>query len=194
MKQNHTLRTALMSFVIVALSVTLANAVTSSAQGKHIKLSGNGKTYEATTDNNGNFSFVNVEPGTYKLIWVLPKGTTPQNTESTSIEISSFSWGATNSSPSSTGSMAQGKSTPVTRSNISNNRGGASVDGELSQGKSTPVTRSNISNNRTGSQLHVSGSECFTVVLEDVVISSVTTAGGTVKTCTVKPTAQISTR
>ncbi|HET9135074.1 MAG TPA: hypothetical protein VFO76_00440 [Candidatus Kapabacteria bacterium] len=192
MTQNNTFRTALMSFVIIALSVTLATAATGSAQGKHIKLSGNGKTYEATADENGNFSFTGVEPGTYKLVWVLPKGTTPQNTESASIEISSFSWGASNSTP--TGSMAQGKSTPATRSNISNNRGGASVDGELSQGKSTPATRSNISNNRTGSQLQVSNGECFTVVLEDVVISSVTTASGTVKTCTVKPTAQTSVR
>jgi len=51
---------------------------------------------------------------------------------------------------------AQGKSTPVTRSNISNNRssgGGGGIGGipepELTQGKSTPVTRSNISNNRS---------------------------------------------
>lgn len=106
-----------------------------------------GKTYTCKLDNNGKFSFENVEPGKYDLIFVLDGSKSQDDGTIQSIEISSFSWGASNTAGK------QGKSTPVTRSNISNNRTGSTDGGDPTpsekQGKSTPVTRSNISNNRT---------------------------------------------
>jgi hypothetical protein len=185
MNQNHALRAILASFFVAA--ITLLASQTLAASGQHLMLKGaNGKTYSATTDASGIFIFTNVEPGTYKLIWVLPAGSTPQNTQSAKIDISSFSWGET-ASPTLASTMSdyvrgRSSSTPPTPKPM-----GLVSSGSVAQGKSTPATRSNISNNRSGSELQLSGSECFTVLLEDVVISSVTTATGTVSACTITP-------
>lgn len=190
MNHSHALRAIWVSFFIVA--ITFISSQTLAATGQHLTLKGtNGKTYSATTDASGTFTFTNVEPGTYKLIWVLPNGTTPQNTQSAKIDISSFSWGET-ASPSLASTMSdyvrgRSSSTPPTPKPMGLVSGTSNA-----QGKSTPVTRSNISNNRSGSELQVSGSECFTVLLEDIVVSSVTTATGTVSACTITPTGQTS--
>ncbi|HET9135075.1 MAG TPA: hypothetical protein VFO76_00445 [Candidatus Kapabacteria bacterium] len=190
MNHSHALRAILTSLFVAA--ITLLSSQTLAASGQHLTLKGtNGKTYSATTDASGIFIFTDVEPGTYKLIWVLPDGTTPQNTQSAKIEITSFSWGET-ASPTLASTMSdyvrgRSSSTPPTPKPMGLVSGTSNA-----QGKSTPVTRSNISNNRSGSELQVSGSECFTVLLEDVVISSVTTVTGTVSACTITPSSQTS--
>ena len=191
------------SFVLAAMLISTSSFA---ALNAYLKLKGsNGKTYKTTADASGKFSFSNVEPGNYKLVWVLPPGE-GSPTGDCEIHIESFSWGATNTggtidAPLSTD--AQGKSTPATRSNISNNRssgGGTEVSPEPveMQGKSTPVTRSNISNNRSSgggtgkvqlqdfhfktnaSKLSKDGDEYYTVVFEDILISSYTAPSGNV--------------
>ncbi|MEP7234645.1 MAG: hypothetical protein ABI778_05050 [Ignavibacteriota bacterium] len=181
-------------FIVVASLVVTSTSF--AALNAYLKLKrSDGKTYSCTCDAGGNFKFLNVEPGTYKLLWVVGQGEGSLS-EPSSIEISSFSWGATN-----TGSMLsseQAKSTQVTRSNISNNRTAGTVETGAADATSQPVTKSssNIQNNLTtgggtgkvsvqdlhytctSSQVSKSGTDNFVIVLEDVVVSSVTSPSG----------------
>jgi hypothetical protein len=101
--------------LVVALA-TFFSVPSFAALNAYLKLKSvsGGKTYTCKLDQSGKFSFENVEPGTYDL--VLDGSRSSDDGTIQSIEINSFSWGASNT----TGK--QGKSTPVTRSNISNNR------------------------------------------------------------------------
>jgi hypothetical protein len=135
-------RTVLASLIIMlATFITAPSFAALNAYLKLKSLSG-GKTYTCKLDESGKFSFENVEPGKYDLVFVLDGSRSSDDGTIQSIEINSFSWGASNALGK------QGKSTPVTRSNISNNRTG-SVEPSGKQGTGSPVTRSNISNNRT---------------------------------------------
>jgi hypothetical protein len=123
---------------IFALAVLFISSSSFAALNAYLKLKGQkqGKTYKATPDASGKFKFSDVEPDVYDLTFEVTATDQAGNTGSDSkkistIEISSFSWGSTNvgsnSGPGSQGGgitpdAAQGKSTPVTRSNISNNR------------------------------------------------------------------------
>src|SRR5688572_18677408 len=80
--------------LVLALFVSQAFAAT----GQHLQLreTKTKKIYNAKTDASGKFTFDKIEAGTYDLVWVLPDGTSPDNTESASIDIQSFSWGVSN--------------------------------------------------------------------------------------------------
>jgi hypothetical protein len=103
--------------LVVALA-TFFSAPSFAALNAYLKLksTSGGKTYSCKLDESGKFSFENVEPGKYDLVFVLDGSRSTDDGTIQSIEINSFSWGASNSAGK------QGKSTPVTRSNISNNR------------------------------------------------------------------------
>jgi len=116
MKQFSISRIGWASLIIMlATFVTVPSFAALNAYLKLKSLSG-GKTYTCKLDEKGEFSFVNVEPGKYDLVFVLDGSRSTDDGTIQSIEISSFSWGASNTAGK------QGKSTPVTRSNISNNR------------------------------------------------------------------------
>jgi len=175
---------------LVLVALAFITSASFAAQSVHLMLKGSGgKVYACKSDASGKFSFSKVEPGTYQLVWVLPDGTTPDNTESCAIEVESFSWGATNMgtgghgggggagrvSSTSTGAVDSdddndgvSESSKVTksRSNIQNNR-------------TVNTTRSNIKRKASEFQSTTGGKYCV-VVLEDVVISGLTDCPGTI--------------
>jgi hypothetical protein len=186
---NHTLNHRLIVAAMFALAATIFASNSFAALNAYLTLKGaNGKTYQSTVDPNGKFSFTNVEPGTYSLIWVCDDGSNPPS----SIEISSFSWGATNSGSVSSGSMSSGrasgtvqtKTSQVTRSNISNNRvscpsgvtvATGDVDGDGTADMITsPVTITSPSLTKVGMTYQK-------IVFENVMVSSVCSPGGACK-------------
>ena len=144
MTHHRTNRILAASLFMLAVLFLASNSF--AALNAYLQLKGQkqGKIYTAKPDASGKFTFSNVDPDTYDLVFVYAvdkAGNTGSDARTATatggavdptpatIEIPSFSWGATNSSGSMSGSMSQGK--------------------EAVQGKSTPVTRSNISNNRS---------------------------------------------
>lgn len=190
------------AFIRILIPAVLALFTTASigAETVHLYLKGTkGKTYKVVkTDPQGKFSFDDLEPDTYTLIWILPDGTTPENTESASIEIESFSWGvsqmnhhgSSTSSNQRTSEPAQQAATPV-GSGSDRPTGGPS--GGAPTGQPTPPpgmgggggggsaersgkitkSRSNIQNNRMASEFKsMPGGKYYVVLMEDIVISS----------------------
>ena len=184
MKTTFTSRILKASFVLAAMLFA-----TSAFAAKGIIVikpssGGTGKTYSCTPDASGKFSFSNVEPGTYKLLWVLPEGTDPIKTGSCSITVG-FTYAkraaiddnqtkdvtnvtstlTTEMSPASGGSDPQGKQTGprVSKSNVSNNR--------TSGGGSGKVSVSDLSITRDASSFTNDGGDLYTVLLEDIQIT-----------------------
>ncbi len=200
MLQETTMKTTLTQRIFSATVVAaflLLSTTSFAALNAYLTLKGsNGKSYTCTADASGQFSFKDVQPGTYKLVWVLPKGD-GEPTGACTIQISSFSWGATNtSSVGNGGGMGAGKSTVTTTTTTTETT--TTLD---QAGKSTPVTRSNISNNRSSGagagkvsvqDLHFTcdasklkssvepGGMYETIILEDVMVSSVSSPSGKV--------------
>ena len=175
------------ALIRILIPVLLIFAVTSSfaAESVHLMLKGSkGKTYKVKTDAKGKFEVSDLEPDTYELIWILPDGTSPDNAESASIEIESFSWGMSNQR---TVEQAAAQAAPGTGSSrpTSGPTGGAPTGqptpppgmgtggGEGARGGKITKSRSNIQNNRMSSEFKsLPGGKYYVVVLEDVVISS----------------------
>lgn len=179
---NHVVKASLIVLLIAFMTVPSFAALNA-----YLKLKGHkgAKTYTCKLDNDGKFSFDNVEPGTYDLIFVLDGSRSTDDGTLVKIEVSSFSWGATNTSASARITKS--------RSNIQNNRT-ATVDAAppsvTSDGKaiatgdldgdgapdaiSAPVAVS-LSN------LAIEGKGQEKVVLKDVIVSSVCAPKGTVK-------------
>ncbi|MBS1903814.1 MAG: FG-GAP repeat protein [Bacteroidetes bacterium] len=189
---THTRNTRMTFATLLALAIVLFASNTFAALNAYLQLKGtkSGKIYKSSLDASGKFSFSNVEPGTYSLIFVSEDGSNPP----ASIEIQSFSWGATNSGSMSSGSMSSGrasasattsKNSPVTRSNISNNRVSCPSGVTVSTGDldgdgipdviTSPVTIS-ISN-ADGSR----GQVFSKVVLQDITVSSACSPSGACK-------------
>jgi len=184
----------LFQLTVFFIALTFFTTLSLAAETVHLHLKdAKGKIYKCNTDATGKFSFPNVEPGKYELIWVLPDGTTPDNTESCSIEIQSFSWGASNTRTVEPAAQA---AVPVGGSSRPNgpsggppspdhtpppaaNQGGQG-DNSGAKGTAAKKSRSNISNNFAPSDLNpTSNGKYYVVVLQDVVISGVTTCEGT---------------
>jgi len=177
--------------LIVALA-TFFSAPSFAALNAYLKLKSlsGGKTYTCKLDDNGKFSFENVEPGKYDLIFVLDGSRSTDDGTIQSIEISSFSWGASNTAGK------QGKSTPVTRSNISNNRTAntrtATVDaqGPIVTCNGKTVATGDLDGDGIPDVLSASviwspksnlRSSSPDVILHDIVVTSSTTVEGKVK-------------
>lgn len=182
----------------VVAAFLLLSTTSFAALNAYLTLKGaNGKSYTCTADNSGQFSFKDVQPGTYKLIWTLPKGDGAPTGEC-AIEISSFSWGASNSTSVGGSGMGAGKSTISTTTTTETTT--TTID-ETSNNQ-VKRSKSNVSNNRStgagagkvslqdihfrcdATKLRKSGGtqeEYLTVVMEEVMVSSVTTVTGKVK-------------
>jgi len=126
MKRFHN-QTAFAGIFVLAVLLFASNSF--AALNYYLTLKGQkqGKIYKATPDAGGKFTFTNVEPDMYDLTFVVTAtdqaGNTGSDAKVSKIEISSFSWGTTNSgSVVSVVPGETGRNTPVTRSNISNNR------------------------------------------------------------------------
>lgn len=196
------MKTFIRLFLLCLIPIT-QSTVSVAAESVHLFLKGNnGKTYKTSTDASGKFSFDNVEPGKYELVWVLPDGTTPDKIESAAIEIESFSWGVSQMSHhgSSTSSNLRTTETPTAaqapagtgRPSPSGPSGGAptgqptpppgiQTGGGGSGGSSGRTkSRSNIQNNFTSEDFtQVSGGKYCAVLMKDVVISSLSGCEGT---------------
>ena len=122
-----------------------------------------GKSYSSEIDANGKFSFKNVEPGKYNLVWVLPEGTDVSKTGACSIHIESFSFGASNSTKKAAIQDNQRKDATSmstrTTTEMSPPSGGASK-----------VSVHDISITRQASSFTNSDGELSTVLAEDLVI------------------------
>ncbi|HYM19786.1 MAG TPA: FG-GAP repeat protein [Candidatus Kapabacteria bacterium] len=100
--QKH--RILLASLFILAVTVLASNSFAALNAYMVFKGQTNGKTYKATPDADGKFTFSNVDSGMYSLILVIDAaGNAPPSAEKKksdehpkSIELMSFSWGATN--------------------------------------------------------------------------------------------------
>ena len=173
--------------LVLVLFVSQAFAAT----GQHLQLreTKTKKIYNAKTDASGKFTFDKIEAGTYDLVWVLPEGTSPENTESASIEIQSFSWGVSNmGSHGGGGGGGAGKTVGTSTTKTDDDNDGA---GEASR---VTKTRSNIQNNRTinttrdnikgqskSSDFKSSGGGTYyVVVLQDILVTGLTDCPGTV--------------
>jgi hypothetical protein len=130
MTRNSKNRIALTSLFVMSLLVLSTSSFAALNAYLKLKPSKGTKgeaTYQCKLDESGKFSFHDVAPGQYDLVLEVTATDQAGNTGSdsktmpSSIEISSFSWGTSNSGSLST-SAVQGKSTQVTRSNISNNK------------------------------------------------------------------------
>ena len=193
--------------ISLVLASMLISATSFAALNAYLQLKGSGgRSYSCSADASGNFSFTNVEPGNYKLVWVLPGGS-GEPSGACKIELSSFSWGTSNSGAIS-GESFQGKSTQVTRSNISNNRSAGSGDpgpADATGNKLSVKSSSNIQNNLSAggsgggsgkvsvsdfhftcdaSQVSKSGSELSCTVLDNIVVTGSTSPSGKVGSMT----------
>ncbi|MEP7234033.1 MAG: type VI secretion system tube protein Hcp [Ignavibacteriota bacterium] len=116
MTQSSRFMTA--SIFVLALSV-LSTSVSFGALNAYLKLKGqhSGKSYKAVPDASGKFSFKDVAPDTYTLVFVgspaspavTVKGESSDDGHKDWIEISSFSFGSSNSGSMTTGSGASGR-------------------------------------------------------------------------------------
>ncbi len=181
------MKTFIRLFLLCLIPIT-QSTVSVAAESVHLFLKGsNGKTYKTSTDASGKFSFDNVEPGKYELVWVLPDGTTPEKIESAAIEIESFSWGLSQrTTETPTAAQAPGG---TGRPSPSGPSGGAptgqpapppgiGTGGSSGSGDRTK-SRSNIQNNFTSEDFRVvAGGKYYAVVLKDVVISSLSSCEG----------------
>jgi hypothetical protein len=197
MKHYSLNRIKMAGFFVLALSFLASNSF--AALNAYLQLKGqkSGKTYKCKLDESGKFSFHDVEPGQYDLVFEVTATDQAGNTGAdsrtmpTSIEISSFSWGMSNSGSLSV-SGVQGKSTPVTRSNISNNRtAGSAAPPEVTSG-GVRVATGDVNGDGVAdmitSPVTVKGWDPSTkqgvmskVVIHDIVIMSVSSPEGTVK-------------
>ena len=121
MKHISTTRSGWTVLSILFISLFAVNSFAALNAYLKLKRASDGKTYTCKLDNKGKFSFENVEPGTYDLLLGLDGSRSTDDGILEKIEVMSFSWGASNTAGK------QGKSTPVTRSNISNNRTAATT-------------------------------------------------------------------
>jgi hypothetical protein len=182
MKHNNRFFTA----SLIALAVLFFSSQAFAAVDAFIwfKNTSTGNTFKCKIDNDGKFSCPNVEPGKYDVIFVCSGETSPTGEKKSgcpsSIEISSFSWGTSNTAGK------QGKSTQVTRSNISNNRAaGFTVDatGPVVTIDGVRVATADVNgdgvSDKISSPVSVSlghlvliGHDYSQVVLKDIVVSS----------------------
>ena len=179
MKHSFINRILLASF---ALSFVVMASNAEAALNAYLKLKGaNGKSYTCTPDANGKFSFKDVAPGKYELQIVgspeyfMDK----EKGHKDELELESFSWG-----------VANGKSKPlsVTKSPTAGTDDGAAAGSDLSGGGLTEPTakakalRDKIRSLRVSIENPTSnGDEMYKVVLEDIVISSVSSPSGTIQ-------------
>ena len=179
----------------VVAAFLLLSTTSFAALNAYLTLKGsNSKSYTCTADNSGQFSFKDVEPGTYKLVWTLKGEGEP--TGPCSIEISSFSWGTSNPVSGGRRGMSAGKSTISTTTTTTETT--TTTD---QAGRTSPVSRGNVTNNPTigggagkvsvqgisftcnASKLRKSteaGGMYETIILEEVMVSSVSSASGKV--------------
>jgi hypothetical protein len=110
-------------FFVLALFVFTSSSF--AALNAYLQLKGqkSGKTYKCKLDESGKFSFSDVEAGTYDLVFVLDGTRSQDDGVIQTIEISSFSWGASNAV------VTTGTKITKSRSNIQNNKtAGFTVD------------------------------------------------------------------
>ncbi len=198
MKTTFTQR--IFSATVVA-AFLLLSTTSFAALNAYLKLEGAKQSYTCTADNSGQFSFKDVQPGTYKLVWVLQKGEGAP-TGDCSIEISSFSFGASNQSSVGGGGMGAGKSSVTTtttttevttttvdavqkqktKSNNSNERIVSPTPGPGGSGAGK-VSVQDIHFRCDASKLKKSteqGGMYETIILEEVIVSSVSSPSGKV--------------
>lgn len=172
MKTSSTKRILGLSFVLSALLISSSSFA---ALNAYLKLKGsNGKTYTTTADASGKFSFSNVEPGTYKLLWVLPPGEGAP-TGSCSIEIASWSSGGSNKSSVGSTGMSSGKTAAPATGKTSDYGGGGST------GK---VQFQDFHFTTNASKLSKDGDNFYAVVFEDILVSSISSPSGNVSNMT----------
>ncbi len=177
--------------IIAGALVAILGIFASTSQAKtniylELKEQTTGTSYRCPVNGNGKFSFEGVAPGKY-TISVSFNGDACLST----IELSSFSWGASNSGSLSAGSASTGKSTQVTRSNISNNRSASpspvaasgvrvavgDVDGDGVMDMITSPVVVTLGGNKPASNETVYP----TIVLRDILVSSVCSPKGDLK-------------
>jgi hypothetical protein len=187
LSQKNIMKNFIRTLVLIALA--FFTTASFAAESVHLMLKGSGgKVYACKTDASGKFTFDKVEPGTYQLVCILPDGKSPDNTESASIEIQSFSWGATQMG-SHGGSTGAGR---VTTTSTTTPALDPDDDGDGVSSEKITKSRSNIQNNRTintsrDNIKHNAASKDFqqlpggkycVVVMKDIVVSSLGSCEG----------------
>ena len=173
--------------VFLALVICLATIPRSyGALNAYLTLKGSngGKSYRCTPKADGSFTFSNVEPGTYALLVCggqdLFSGGGGGGSSPATIEISSFSWGMSNSSTTGPGSAGSGRQAGSSSSGSSttgvvagdvNNDGRPDLIAKKHIGKAVTVTLSNPTQD---------GSVYSKVCVNDIVITSRCDATGRV--------------
>src|SRR5689334_4334536 len=133
-----------------------------------LKLKGaDGKIYSCTADANGKFNFGPVQPGTYSLLWILPDAEESPSGPCV-LDFFSFSWGAAKKGVSSS-FQATGNKKP-------SSPGARVVTGM--------VSISDFHFSCDASKSSDEGNEYALVLLEDVVITSSYSPGGSISNMT----------
>lgn len=165
--------------VVFPLALLVIASQLLAATGQHLQLREvkTKKIYNGKTDASGKFSFDKIEAGTYQLVLVLPEGTTPENTESCTIDIQSFSWGVSNMGTGGHGGGGGAGKVSSPGSTTDDDNDGAS---DASARGTIKRSKSNLSNNKMintkpvtakAADMKPSQGGYYIVVMEDLVIS-----------------------
>jgi hypothetical protein len=179
MKHSFITRFSAASLFILALGIFASSASYGAVNAYLIFKSSDGKTFKATPDAGGKFSFTNVQPGTYSLILAgsdeyFAAKSADKDKHKNWIELQSFSWGT---SSGTIISKSTDKSTP-----------GIAVADVNKDGRNDFAVQNIISSPRKISLDNPvkDGSAYYVIVMSNVIVTSACSASGTVSNIAIK--------